>query len=56
MQIFDCNIHKITRASALIFALYLMYRFRNKKTDPIFWGGVVMAIFDLYTWINTKCL
>lgn len=55
MQIFDCRVHQLTRGVALVFALYLMYHYRSKKTHPIFIGGTVMGAFDLYTWWNTAC-
>ena len=55
MKIFSCEIHQITRGSALLFAIYLMYRFSTKKQDPIFIGATIMAFFDAYTWWKTSC-
>ena len=55
MQIFDCKIHQITRGAALLFALYLMYEYRNNPKHPIFVGGLIMGGFDLYTWSKTEC-
>lgn len=54
MQIFDCEIHQITRASAAVFALYIMYRVR-KVSDPLFLGALIMLGFDVYTWNHTEC-
>ena len=45
----------MTRFSALAFVIYLMYRFKSTPTDPIFMGGFIMGLFDLYTWYNTSC-
>ena len=55
MQIFDCSVHQLTRGAALLFALYLMWRYQHTPSDPIFIGGAVMGLFDLYTWSQTKC-
>ena len=39
MQIFPCEVHRYTRAAALVFAIYLMWYSRANMTHPIFVGG-----------------
>lgn len=53
MQIFPRSVHKLTRGSAAIFALYIMYRTRSNPLDLLFLGAAVMLMFDAYTFIHT---
>lgn len=53
MQIFSKNIHILTRGSAALASLYLIYSYKYNNDKIILLIGIIMLFFDVYTFLKT---